>query len=292
MSPPAPFNPKYSPHSPTNNSSPPQRRIPARRRDLDKDYGLSPHALTVRYLAALSFIALLVVAGQGLIQHFLSRQEDRSRTINLAGRQRMLYQALSKTALALSVAADPEVRRELRSELRENLDLWSRTHQGLLRGDAELGLSGQKSPAVETLFDKLEPSRRAIHQAASELAAGHGNEEEDRTGALYRNIHDRGDEYIRLMNLIVFQYDSDLGQWVRRLRAMSLALAVLLLAVLGLEARFIFRPAARRIRRDMAELAAAAEELKRLSYLDGLTQVANRRLFDERLEEDWKRAAR
>ncbi|MBD2019490.1 GGDEF domain-containing protein, partial [Leptolyngbya sp. FACHB-36] len=39
-------------------------------------------------------------------------------------------------------------------------------------------------------------------------------------------------------------------------------------------------------------LRAANQELQRLAYMDGLTQVANRRYFDERLEYEWRRLLR
>jgi diguanylate cyclase (GGDEF)-like protein len=39
-------------------------------------------------------------------------------------------------------------------------------------------------------------------------------------------------------------------------------------------------------------LKAANEELERLAYLDGLTQIANRRRFDERLQQEWFRMQR
>ncbi len=40
------------------------------------------------------------------------------------------------------------------------------------------------------------------------------------------------------------------------------------------------------------ELELANEELKRLSYVDGLTGVSNRRRFDEQLEQEWRRSLR
>jgi len=40
------------------------------------------------------------------------------------------------------------------------------------------------------------------------------------------------------------------------------------------------------------ELAAANEALKRITLLDGLTQIANRRCFDETLTKEWKRLSR
>jgi diguanylate cyclase (GGDEF)-like protein len=47
-------------------------------------------------------------------------------------------------------------------------------------------------------------------------------------------------------------------------------------------------------RRAAAEVAlqSANEELQRLAYLDGLTQIANRRRFDERLNQEWLRLKR
>lgn len=41
-----------------------------------------------------------------------------------------------------------------------------------------------------------------------------------------------------------------------------------------------------------AELQAANQELERLTRLDGLTQVANRRAFDEAIGQEWRRAVR
>jgi two-component system chemotaxis family response regulator WspR len=59
-----------------------------------------------------------------------------------------------------------------------------------------------------------------------------------------------------------------------------------------LEALFIFQPAALTIRRETENLAAANLELQRLSNLDGLTGIANRRLFEEFLGQEWQRAVR
>lgn len=43
---------------------------------------------------------------------------------------------------------------------------------------------------------------------------------------------------------------------------------------------------------DITEQKQAEEELRRLSYLDGLTGIANRRYFDEIIHREWGRAAR
>ncbi len=48
----------------------------------------------------------------------------------------------------------------------------------------------------------------------------------------------------------------------------------------------------KKIEQQAIELRNANEKLQRLAMIDGLTQVSNRRLFDEKLEQEWRRLAR
>lgn len=65
--------------------------------------------LTVHYIAALGTVALVSLFGEGLVQVALNQQSSDAHVINLAGRQRMLGQKLSKAALALEFASAPAV---------------------------------------------------------------------------------------------------------------------------------------------------------------------------------------
>jgi len=47
-----------------------------------------------------------------------------------------------------------------------------------------------------------------------------------------------------------------------------------------------------RVEKQTGDLTVANTELERLSYLDGLTRISNRRMFDSRLEVEWKRLGR
>ncbi|ABA23748.1 Putative diguanylate cyclase (GGDEF domain) [Trichormus variabilis ATCC 29413] len=53
-----------------------------------------------------------------------------------------------------------------------------------------------------------------------------------------------------------------------------------------------FETLEQRVQERTAELVIANQKLEQLVNLDGLTQVANRRCFDERLKAEWKRLAR
>jgi len=57
---------------------------------------LSAAQLRRRYVVALSLIAMLTIASQALMQVLISDQTYDSRVVNIAGRQRMLSQKITK----------------------------------------------------------------------------------------------------------------------------------------------------------------------------------------------------
>ena len=59
------------------------------------------------YIFALSTIAISVVISQVIIRNFLNDQQNDSTIINIAGRQRMLSQKLTKQVLLLSEEINP-----------------------------------------------------------------------------------------------------------------------------------------------------------------------------------------
>src|SRR5262249_16862996 len=114
---------------------------------------LSPtRRLTLRYIIALSTVALLALLGQVVIQWSLQQQSRDALVINVAGRQRMLSQRLSKAALTLEVFPDAQSRLQNATELRDVVALWQRSQEGLQHGDPALGLPGDNSATVEQLF--------------------------------------------------------------------------------------------------------------------------------------------
>ncbi len=68
-------------------------------------------------------------------------------TINLAGKQRMLTQKMTKELLLVAVDIEPKTNR---ARLAETVSLFERTLAGLLDGDGELGLPGTKNTAIRT----------------------------------------------------------------------------------------------------------------------------------------------
>ncbi|QGJ70289.1 Hypothetical protein PBC10988_19840 [Planctomycetales bacterium 10988] len=217
---------------------------------------------TTLYILALSMIALLTFCGFGIIQYVISTQENDSSVINLAGRQRMLSQRISKLALLFQREA-PQVPKAYLDEFEIALENWKTNHEGLRDRKGEIGLAGVNSSQVKSMFQSLDASYLPMRDAADELLerlrSGNANPKEINT--LVEKVLEQEQPFLTGMDEIVFQYDVEATQRVSSLKLLETAVVVISLLVLLLEGFFIFRPAVQKIQSGVQSLQEANELL-------------------------------
>lgn len=264
----------------------------------------SVRQLARRYILALSLIAFLTIISQAVVQFLIADQEYDSRVVNIAGRQRMLSQKITKTSYYLLAAPPADEASRYRKELEEAVSLWERSQVGLLKGDREMGLPGKNSQAVVTLFNSIEPHHAAIVAAARDILSSNGSKEA--LDQSIRVIKEHEATFLRGMNDIVFLYDQEAKAKVDLAKWLEVVLLCITLSVLVLEAVYIFAPATRRIRQDVRELAQRDtelekitanlvqlnEELQGLARGDVMTRLPNRLAANERLVSEFVRMKR
>ena len=125
--------------------------------------------ITILYMAALGMIALLTIIGQFVVQQAIIRLEGDSRIVNIAGRQRMLSQRLTRLTFDLAYIAEQPRPNSLddadlassqtdsMSSVRRDLDTWEKNHEALQQGSKILKLPGRNSEIVLKLFEELAP---------------------------------------------------------------------------------------------------------------------------------------
>jgi hypothetical protein len=216
--------------------------------------------LTILYICALGTVALLAILGQIVIQFSIQQQESDALVINIAGRQRMLSQKISKAALIIEYTTDSTMRKAHTEELRQAVALWQSSQQGLQQGNAQQGLPGNNSDAVKNLFSVIEPNYEAMLSAANGLLSVVGNGQ----SAVNQHVIDpfvqtilaQESGFLVGMNQIVSQYQTEAEARVATLRTTELILCGITLTVLLLEGSFVFRPTAYKLNQTIAEIIA------------------------------------
>lgn len=228
--------------------------------------------LTRYYILALTAVALLTLAGQAVIQYSLGDVLDDARVINIAGRQRMLSQRLTKRAILLT---RPEIylpgAEAYARDFDDLLALWKTCHEGLKNGrlrQDDQTLRVRVSPTTAALFRQLDPHFAAMFAGFQRLGETRRRGQPPGNEATLRAVLAHERDFLRLMDDIVFQYDRETKQRVDRVRNIEFTLAVVTFVVLFLEGLFVFRPV----------VEHTSRVVQRLTQSEASLQTANDRL--------------
>ncbi|MCP2728112.1 response regulator [Limnofasciculus baicalensis] len=226
-------------------------------------------SLSTLYIVALSTVALLSIAGQFMVQRSLNQQSSDSRTINIAGRQRMLSQKLTKASLAIQYSKSARERQIRLNELQEVINLWQSSHQGLQQGDAKLGLRGNNTPEVTRMFAQIDIHYQSIYKATKGLLSLPPQQllslQNTNISPLVEEILAHEGSFLQGMDRIVFQYDKEAKNRVEETKVIGIVILAITLIVLLLEAVFVFQPAVKQIRDRITKLVEAKAQQDRIS---------------------------
>lgn len=228
--------------------------------------------LTRYYILALTAVALLTLSGQVVIQYSLGDVLDDARVINIAGRQRMLSQQLTKRAILLSRPdIYPPGTNTYARDFDALLNLWKTCHDGLKNGrlrQENQPMHVRVSPTTTAMFRQLDPHFTAMFGGFQRLAQNRRRNQTAGNDAALRQVLAHEREFLRLMDAIVFEYDRQTKQRVDRVRHIEFTLAVVTFVVLFLEGLFVFRPV----------VAHTGRVIQRLMQSEASLQTANDRL--------------
>jgi signal transduction histidine kinase len=247
--------------------------------------------LTRLYVIALTVIAVLSFSGLLFIRNTISNHYDDSRIVNVAGRQRMLSQRLTKLALLRVTGLSAADTVSFDSLLRT----WRQTHiqlrSGVLR--MEKNYTVRKSSRLDSMFSRLDPDFRALDQSFAQLntpQATPGQSQKALQIILQNEL-----PFVQKMNDIVFQVDTESFERVKSLERIEWLLTIATLLTILIEALFIFRPVVtytknvvRRLARSENALQKANQHLEIANHeLEATNQnlaASNQKLVDTQRE--------
>ena len=227
--------------------------------------------LTRFYVIALAVVAVLSLSGLLFIKHTLSNHYDDSRVVNVAGRQRMLSQRLTKLALLRTSglsAADTVSFDSL-------LHTWSQTHIQLRNGTLQMEkvYTVRKSAVLDSMFTGIEPFFRSIYRGFGHLNNPKATVTEKKQ-ALQLILRDEL-PFLQRMNDIVFQFDTESFERVRTLERIEWLLTIATLLTLLAEGVFVFRPVVSHTKNIIYRLAKSENSLQQVN---NRLEITNREL--------------
>ncbi len=221
------------------------------------------------YVVGLTAVALFACLIAIIVHRAVREQELDSRVINIAGRQRMLSQKLTKIVLSIKGSTVGDDTGKHINEMREVLDLWSRSHLALQQGDAEMGLPATRDREIIDQFASIESSYQTMNRACQNIIASLP-ESEGRAielTAFYKDVDlilSAEPTFLIGMNDIVYSYDENAKSKVLILKRTQWILTALILGVLAIVAFVVFEPAVRLIRHQFESLSIVAQERQQL----------------------------
>ncbi|MEZ0485525.1 ATP-binding protein [Fibrella aquatica] len=231
--------------------------------------------LTRFYVLALSVLALLAVSGIVLVRRTLNEHYDDGRVLNVAGRQRMLSQRLTKLALLHSL----NVRASDQTPADSLLRTWTESHRQLRNGTLlmEKAYTVPKSPILDSMFALIDPVFQRMHNGLTHVMQP--GKPSDKQQAALQVVLANEPAYLKQMNAIVFQFDAESVARVRSLERTEWFLGLATLLTLLLEGLFIFRPVVNYTKLIIRQLSRSEENLQ---ATNNTLTVANQTLTDTR----------
>ncbi|MFC6102119.1 sensor histidine kinase [Olivibacter domesticus] len=224
--------------------------------------------LRIYYLLALSTIALSIVLGQFLVQKHLREQESDARIVNLAGRQRMLSQQISKLALRLNEINSQEGRLHLLDELKTANKEWDRNNRSLRYGNDSLALPINKNAFVNQLFTDNQPTFDSIFLASTQLCRKIENKADVVYPLLAANVQtilQHEGLFLQHMDAIVSAFEYIASQKILQLKRTEYILLAVSLSIIVLEIFLIFIPTTRKVNDTLLKLIRSESDAQQMS---------------------------
>lgn len=218
--------------------------------------------LTRLYILALTTVAVLCSVGQILVQNSLRAALDDAHVVNVAGRQRMLSQKITKGAILTvhkSIKASEQQGNIHRKELLKDLTLWRKSHEGLRDGtlaEAHKNYKVKNSNTIRAMFVRLDTVYQTFHKNAQKIAQNQHD-----TLSLDSLLQNEN-RFLKQMDAIVGQYDTEAQERVRQVRNIEWLLYVVTMLILLLEGLLIFRPLARYVETVIVKVVQSEQKLQ------------------------------
>lgn len=224
--------------------------------------------LRAYYLLALSIIALSIIIGQFLVQRHLREQESDAHVVNMAGRQRMLSQKISKLALQINTVSGSKERLNLLDELASANGEWAKNNTNLRYGNEALAIPISESKDINKLFFENQPIFDSIYFASTRICLQLKTKHKESYPLLQNDIQTvlrHEPTFLQHMDSIVYSFEKLAAGKIVRLKRTEYVLFGTSLFIILLEILLIFIPTTRRVNETLVKLIKSERDAQQMS---------------------------
>jgi PAS domain S-box-containing protein len=213
-------------------------------------------SLKVRYFFFIATIVLTLVATQFIVQYDLDQQSEDARLINVAGRQRMLSQRISKLILFFQYQTNDKTLPGYYNldSLKSLANQWEKANHYLISQNAERG----KSAAIELLLKQNTPRLEQILAASQNVLL---NPDQAIIQQAIAVLTENELPYLTTMEQTVATYQQEAEAKLTYLKRIELILAIIAIGILLFQFIFIFYPTLKRLDNNNKVLTQLNEKL-------------------------------
>ena len=238
------------------------------------EYVKAVSQIRLRYLVALSLIALLVTASFLTMQRIVSQQRNFAELINLAGHQSGLAHRIAFFSLLMVTATDETEFATARSQVGRTVKKMRKAHDILIHGSPDSEFPHLTNETLDSLYhDEATGLEMSLHRFLDTAELVYASE----FGQLGPNSY----EYVYLttygphaleplLDAAVEEYEKITREAIFKIENLELLMWIGTLILLFLEAIFIFKPLENRIRGSISRLQDTVNELEstRAQYIN------------------------
>lgn len=226
---------------------------------------LNHRTLSLRYIFALSLIAILISLSTFSFQKIIAEERYSSSTIDKAGDGRVLLETIQAYHIAyLAYRGDPR-QAVFHQKLSDAATALETNHQALLDREELENLGGEMIPAVRALYYD-EPVK--LNQQISDYVAlarellSLSNVELDEQPILSSSFIDRTENLLTDMHFVVKAHVEQSENALKKMAKIEMMLWASAMIILLLEAFFIFRPMMRTVAQQFSSLTTQTQTLQ------------------------------
>jgi CheY-like chemotaxis protein len=222
---------------------------------------ISPPSYQNIYKTFVITVIALILSTQAITQYFIYTQKYDANRINIAGRQRMLSQNISKMILKIHLVKDAASSADFQ-KLETLKNLFVSSEKAILEGNKELGVEENNSELALSLFKDLNPHSESIVEIVDLLLRDKKIDE-----SIIQNLFLHESEFLKTMDKIVVVYSQESITKTSRLQLIESILALFAVIVILLEIAILYRPLIQKLTEDNKELAEQKKSLEDFSFL-------------------------